>query len=94
MPSFDVRGRLENSYFKKIIPMELIDSSGKVVGQTTSNAMGIYRFDDVPAGEYEVRVQPEFVKQNRLITSPDKTEISVTGKAGIKTVPFMGIISK
>jgi hypothetical protein len=94
MPSFDVRGHLENSYFKKLVPMVLLNKEGKVVAQTNSNARGIYRFDDVPAGEYEVRVEEEFVRKNRLVVSPDKTEISVLGKAGIKTAPTMGIISR
>jgi hypothetical protein len=90
-PSFDVRGRLDNSFYKKLVPMELLNSNGTVVEQATSTAQGNYRFNDVPAGTYSVRISPDFLSQNKLSAEPLSQEISVTGKPGVKTLPLTSL---
>lgn len=84
VPSFDVRGSLENSHYKKLIPMELIDKQGNVVATAVSAANGNYRFDDVPMGTYIIRVTNIYISANNLKASPMETTIEVSGKAGIK----------
>lgn len=65
-PTFDVRGALQNPHFKKLVPMELCTDQGEVVARTTTSATGKFRFDDVKAGEYLVRVNDQFLRENGL----------------------------
>lgn len=90
VPSFDVRGMIQNLYYKKLVPLELLSSDGQVVAETVSAANGKYRFDDVALGVYSIRVSPKFLTENKLSASPYAVPIDVSGKAGVKVVaPFI-----
>ncbi|MFV8258002.1 hypothetical protein ACNQKP_09355 [Bdellovibrio bacteriovorus] len=81
-PSFDVRGSVENPHFKKLVPMELCSPEGTVVATTLTSAAGKYRFDDVKAGQYLVRINDQFLKENKLSLQAQGTA-KVAGKPGV-----------
>jgi uncharacterized protein (DUF2141 family) len=83
-PSYDVSGILNNSYYKKLVPMELVSESGQVVAQATSTASGRYKFDDVRSGKYTIRVNSDFLAEGKIRTSPSSTSVEVSGKPGIR----------
>lgn len=89
VPSFDVRGKIHNSYYKKLVPLDLVDNSGKIVASTVSSANGSFRFDDVASGLYGIKVADKFLQENDLMADPSTVMVDVTGKAGVKIAsPF------
>lgn len=91
-PTFDVRGNLENPHFKKLVPIELCGLDGKVVAQTTTSATGKFRFEDIKPGDYFIRVNDAFLKENSLIMSR-YSEVKVAGKPGVILASPLAIIS-
>jgi hypothetical protein len=83
-PSFDVRGTIHNHYFKKLIPLEMVDEKNQVVSTTISASSGKYKFSDLPGGTYFIRVNPDFIKANQLHCDPESIAIDLTGKAGVR----------
>jgi hypothetical protein len=53
------------------VVVDLFDASGTLVGTTTTGANGLYRFVDVPAGDYYVR-----------FTAPDGWDFTVANQGG------------
>lgn len=88
-PSFDIKGRLLNSYFKKLVPVELLDIDRKVKATTVTNANGHFKFQDLPGGIYFVRINPSFLRQNNLLSEPEFITVTLRGQPGIQTLkPF------
>lgn len=87
--SYDLRGVMKNYFYKKLVPLELLDDQLNVLMATTSGAAGNYKFSDLPAGTYWIRVNPQFLEQNRLTSEPKILGLQVTGKAGLRTLQEM-----
>ncbi len=91
IPSFEIKGHVKNDFYKKLIPLQLIDNNGKIFSETTTSAKGAFLFEDVPAGSYLVRIQPAFLDKNQLVSNPQNIEIQAIGKAGVKSIPSISI---
>lgn len=58
------------------VKVTLLDDTGKVVGTTSTDANGRYKFDNLPAGTYQVKFQltPEQAAKYRFTTTGNGTE--------------------
>lgn len=91
-PTFDVRGNVKILYYKKLVPLEILNEQGVVVATTTSSSSGHYKFTDLAGGKYTVRVQPGFLNDNILESVPASVQIDLTGKAGVRTAAEIEIL--
>ena len=90
-PSFDVRGSLRNPYFRKLVPLEIVDSQNKIIGTTLSSSLGKYKFTDLPGGICFVRIKEEFLKKNRLTSTPIHVAIDLHGEPGVRSASEISI---
>jgi hypothetical protein len=88
-PSFDVRGTVQNHYFKKLVPMEMLNEQNQVISTTITASSGKYKFTDLPGGTYFIRISPAFIQENHLHADPESIAIDLTGKAGVRNASDM-----
>ncbi|MFK8024758.1 MAG: SdrD B-like domain-containing protein [Ilumatobacter sp.] len=82
--------------FEQSVPdatVELLDENGDVIATTTTDDTGLYLFDDLPAGEYRVRVVPTtlpdgsiFAPQNQGTSDDNDSDADTTGTSDIVTL--------
>lgn len=91
-PSFDVRGELLNPFFKKLVPVEILDSENNILAKTVSTSMGKFKFSDLAGGIYYVRVDQDFLKQNDLKVKNESEKVILSGQAGVVFVEKIEIL--
>ena len=62
------------------VPVELVDTAGKVVAQERSAYDGFYILSKVPAGVYQLRLAP--AETERLGLQPKTREIKIANEGG------------
>ncbi|NUN04662.1 MAG: hypothetical protein HUU57_02765 [Bdellovibrio sp.] len=95
-PSFDVRGIIVNPYFKKLVPLEILDSNNNIIGTTLSSSSGKYKFTDLPGGTYFIRISQDFLVKNHLRSNPELIAVDLLGKAGARSAEqiYIEVINK
>jgi len=93
-PVFDVRGVIQNRFFKKLVPLELYNLQDELISSTVTTASGRYRFSDVSPGKYRISINNKFIHDNKLSSSPAVIEVEIFGKAGVRTCPDLKLVRK
>lgn len=70
-------------------PIQILDSTGKTVAPATSSSSGKYLVADLPATQYKVQIDPEFLLPGyKLITKPNEIKL-VAGGVGVADFGFL-----
>lgn len=73
------------------VPVQAVDSNGKVVGESLSVSGGYFCIEKLFPGSYQVRIDPQFLERRDLIQQGAK-EISINaqGESGASSLIFYG----
>lgn len=75
----------------KFVPMQVINSKGRVVAESNSDIENYYLFDDVWPGTYTLRVTPDFLTQRQLKAHPTEIKFNLSGSEPIISLQAIDI---
>jgi hypothetical protein len=63
----------------RLIPVQILDDQGQVVKEVFSSADNYYDFSGLWPGQYQIRIEPEFLADKTLKSEPESISLSLTG---------------
>lgn len=89
--SFELKGKVNIQKGSSHVPVQLVNEQGHVLATANTMANGRYAFDDLEAGFFFVRIDPEYLKNQGLGSSPSQIAVILDGDPGAKAAADLNV---
>lgn len=74
-----VMGDSDRGLSVRLIPIQLLNKQGDIIKETITDIDNFYAFSDLWPGQYQMRIEPEFLSDKSLTSVPETMALQLTG---------------